>query len=982
MSVERIFIFLVVFLIPVFGISQSFFFNQYGLDDGLTSLDINCITQDKYGYIWLGSKEGLMRFNGEVFEEIEYSHDQENDQVFDIMIDERGILWIAGKNGVSSYDGLNFKYYSISNIDGPYNCYGLNSNTVGDIFFFHGGKSLYSIENDEITNFSHLLETINGSIINVSGRTLDQLKVLSSYDQLWFNSEKGFERAAEELTGYDKILTSNGEVFLNNSGILSNLALDNGEIIINEICSVNNEHISDVLIENNENIWISSDKGLMMISDGNQIEFNKSSGFDEKTVSRIFQDQEGSIWIVSKQNGLYSYHGDALKYLEFSRNQRFTPSSFFMNDDGQLFISYFGKGIDIFDGQNVKKIDANNGLTSNYIRSMSVHEDSYWFAGARGVTVFKDNSFNSYTTSSGLPHNYCFHTCIDNKGRTWVGTEGGVAVFENNSIWCLSQDDGLLSNRIKFLRQVDDGEMLLLSDNGIDKYVNGGIIPYINRGFKNKEILNTVIPDKSGNMWIGSDINGLIFYESRSGNIRYVNEYVSLPFNRVRSMTFHKENHLCIGTDRGIYYLEVKENGNIQSITSAGMEQGFPDFETMQNAIFQDDNLIYFGTSIGVVTFNPEKLNKNNFIPVNISSLKIEFKDTDWEKKNKTMDTWLGVPINPILKYDQNDLQINFKGVSLKSKDHLWYRYRLDNYDQDWSIPMTNESVLYANLSPGKYQFIVSASYDGLNWSDSYSSMNFIIAPPFWRTWWFYVLLFASLLLGFVIVNNYRIKIRINQLLLIEKLNKEEFERIQKKVAMDFHDEIGNHLTSISMLVQLIRNKNWEVPGELKDFLEKIDLESKNLFLGTKDFIWSIDPKNNNLKEVFYKIRDYGEEVFDTTDIRFQVKNGITSDANISLPPGFTRQIVLIFKEAINNTIKHAGCSIVSFSVSMYPNMFEVRLSDDGIGFNTDEIEYYNGLKKMKFRGEKIKGDLIFNSGQDKGTEIILKADLNKNIAN
>lgn len=152
--------------------------------------------------------------------------------------------------------------------------------------------------------------------------------------------------------------------------------------------------------------------------------------------------------------------------------------------------------------------------------------------------------------------------------------------------------------------------------------------------------------------------------------------------------------------------------------------------------------------------------------------------------------------------------------------------------------------------------------------------------------------------------------------------------------------------------------------------------------MGTKDFIWSIDPKNNNLKEVFYKIRDYGEEVFDTTNIKFQVKNGITSDANVNLPPGFTRQIVLIFKEAINNTVKHAGCSVVSFSVSMYPEMFIVKLSDDGIGFDTDELEYYNGLKKMKFRGEKIKGDLIFNSGPDKGTEIILKADLNKIIAN
>ena len=524
--------------------------------------------------------------------------------------------------------------------------------------------------------------------------------------------------------------------------------------------------------------------------------------------------------------------------------------------------------------------------------------------------------------------------------------------------------------------------MLLLSDNGIDKHIDGKTFSFVNQGLKNKEILNTVLPDPSGNLWIGSDINGLIFYDRSSGNLRYINEYTELPFSRVRSMTFYKDNQLCIGTERGIYLIGIRDSGNIQTITSVGIEQGYPDFETNQNAILLDNNQIYFGTSIGVVIFNPEKLNSTDAIPVNISSLKIEFKDTDWREKKVKVDSWLGIPENPILKYDQNDLQIDFKGVTLKSKDPLWDRYKLDNYDQDWSAPMTNESVLYANLNPGKYKFNVAASYDGLNWSSSVSSISFIIAPPFWRTWWFYVLIFALILVGFVIVNNYRIKIRINQLLMLEKLNKEEFERIQKKVAMDFHDEIGNHLTSISMLVQLIRNKDWDIPGELKDYLMKIDTESKNLFLGTKDFIWSIDPKNNNLREVFYKIRDYGEEVFDTTDIKFQVKNGITSDANVNLPPGFTRQIVLIFKEAINNTIKHAGCSVVSFSVSIYPDMFIIKLSDNGVGFNTDEIEYYNGLKKMKIRGEKIKGDLIFNSGSENGTEVILKADTNKKTAN
>jgi signal transduction histidine kinase len=630
----------------------------------------------------------------------------------------------------------------------------------------------------------------------------------------------------------------------------------------------------------------------------------------------------------------------------------------------------------------VSKINQNNGLVSNYVRGIVKNGASYCMTTARGVTLMQDRKFKTLSTTDGLPHNYCFYAQADQKGRIWVSTEGGVGIYDKNAFQTITQENGLLSNRIKYILPQTDGSMLLLSDYGIDLARDGEIKRFIHKGLKDKEVLNTVIRDNSGNFWIGSDINGLIFYDTDTKRIRYLNQVTHLPFTRARAMVFDQEQMLCVGTERGIYYLEVTPKGDIISISSAGVDKGYPDFEVNQNAVLLAGDDIYFGTSIGAVIFNPTSIRNQPSVPIAITDLMIEFRNTDWENIKVTLNPWFGTPVNPVLSYDQNDIQINYKGISLKSSEKLWYRYQLSQYDQSWSQPVQGESVMYANLNPGRYHFKVAASYDGLQWTDAYTQYDFVIAPPFWKTWWFYIIVLSFLLVGFVLVNNYRIKARINQLLLIEKINKEEYEKIQKKVAMDFHDEIGNHLTSISLLVDLIKNRKWNVPSELQNFLDKIDTESKQLFHGSKDFIWSIDPKNNNLKEVFYKIKDYGEEIFDNTGIQFHVNNGATQNIDVILPAGFTRQILLIFKEAINNIRQHAGTTDVQFSVSMNPENFIVKLSDNGRGFQWEEKDYYHGLKKMKLRGGKVKGDLVFNSDPERGTEIMLKADLNKNMTN
>jgi signal transduction histidine kinase len=298
----------------------------------------------------------------------------------------------------------------------------------------------------------------------------------------------------------------------------------------------------------------------------------------------------------------------------------------------------------------------------------------------------------------------------------------------------------------------------------------------------------------------------------------------------------------------------------------------------------------------------------------------------------------------------------------------------LENYDNTWSAPSKSGSAIYANLAPGNYVFHVKASYDGFNWNDRSTSYALIIAPPFWKTWWFYAIVVSFVLAGFIMFNNYRIKIKINQLIAIEKLKKEEFSRIQKKVAMDFHDEVGNHLTSISLLVELIKSNEWKIDRELRELLDKIDDESKNLFRGTRDFIWSIDPANDNLMAVYQNIHDYAIDLFENSSISFHPDNGTADMFKVKLPAGFTRHIVLIFKEGLNNVLNHAGCRNVYFSISIDGKNIELKLRDDGKGFCEKDLHQIEGIKKMKYRGAKIRSELILNSDESMGTEIILKA--------
>ncbi|WKN44456.1 PAS domain S-box protein [Tunicatimonas pelagia] len=209
----------------------------------------------------------------------------------------------------------------------------------------------------------------------------------------------------------------------------------------------------------------------------------------------------------------------------------------------------------------------------------------------------------------------------------------------------------------------------------------------------------------------------------------------------------------------------------------------------------------------------------------------------------------------------------------------------------------------------------------------------------------------------------------------------QEIEKVRKKVAQDFHDEMGNNLASISVLSQIIQSKLGVQTNGIGSLLTKIDTASKNLFYGTRDFIWAIDPRNDNVQEVYFNLKDFGEELFENTGISFLASfETCEEQQGLNLPSGWSHQIVLIFKEALTNALKYAQANTVQLEFNVCDDAFEAILQDDGVGFDLHSSQQtFRGIKNMQERARKIGLHLGLKSACQQGTKVNLRGKITQN---
>ena len=316
--------------------------------------------------------------------------------------------------------------------------------------------------------------------------------------------------------------------------------------------------------------------------------------------------------------------------------------------------------------------------------------------------------------------------------------------------------------------------------------------------------------------------------------------------------------------------------------------------------------------------------------------------------------------------YSDNSFRVEFAVLSFLQHDKFTYEYKLEGSKEDWITLKSPLPVNYNLLPHGNYRFLVRARNSEGLYSKNTTALSIYIAPPFWRTIWFYIL--VGLVVAAILF--YLHKLRLQRLLHVE--------RVRSRLARDLHDDMGSTLSTINILSNIALKQSPLEEKTSKEYMSTINNSTTQMMESMDDIVWSINPVNDSLVKVLARMKEVAGSVLEPNNIDYQFHtDNAVKELNFSME--WRRDIFLVFKEALNNIVKYSKARNVSVTLKKTGKSFQLSVEDDGIGFDMNarvSAIRGNGLKNMKKRAETINGQLEVESEQGKGTRVNLTVPL------
>lgn len=946
-------------------------FYNLNIENGLVQSQVTCMTQDKMGHLWVGTLGGISRYDGSMFVNYTVRDGLVNNVVTTLTMDSSNRLWVGTMGGISIFDGAHFKNISTARIM-PKGIYNIRMTKTDTVWCSGSGKLCYILKNQVHEMPIPVRDSMVSSIYTDKDGlwvALTRGAVLHYKNRRWDSvSVPGLSNNARLVVYKFRPTKTHGTLLLTNAGVL---LLRPDSIVRPDLSS----HVLDNLPimlsaaeDGQHNIWFGTNSGVIRTNDTSIQIYNKKNGLSDNTFDDIFSDEEGNVWLASDGQGLFRFSGSLFTGLDESVG---LPSAQIMSiaatRNGMLYLGTYDAGLYAYQNGQSGKIIIPGGLTP-MITTLAVRGNELWI-GSKGYGAWRYDyrGFKSYTAPArGFPSNFISCMYTDTTGKLFVGFANGAVYLYKDTF----RKVPLRGNSVEAFIQIGADSILMATNEGLKLFNAGTVSSFITHAAPDSSVAQCFTM-RGNQLWIGTSDNGLICYDLKTHVYNTYNKSNGLHSDFIYNLVTDNEGNVWAGTGFGIHKISFSSGSPV--IYFFGREQGVTGMESNHNAVFKmNDGSIWFGTTNGALHYQPKsKMVTPHPISIVMQSVKVFGENITNQNWYDSTDTWYGVPYHLELPYQKNNITFVFQAVSLSGAGQLRYRYRIDGLEAPWSDWSATNAVTYSALPPGNYTFRVQCTTDDGTVKEL--TYPFIIITPFQKTNLFRLLILAACILLGVIMQYIANKRKQNRLLMVEKLRREEQAKVRQRTAEDFHDEVGNKLTRINVLTNVLKSKIGDVNPDTKRIIDQIQDNTAQLYSGTRDILWSLKPSNDTLYEVVHRLRDFGGELYQDTEVNFTFTGTDERWRNFRLPMDVSRNLIMIFKEAMNNSLKYSGATEVSLdAVIKQKDVLHIIFRDNGKGFDILTAKKGHGINNMQVRAERIHGRLYIDSAKDRGTIISL----------
>ncbi|MBP7865829.1 MAG: hypothetical protein KA419_07745 [Acidobacteria bacterium] len=720
---------------------------KWTLNEGLPQSSVQAIHQTPDGYLWIGTQEGLARFDGIHFTVYDTVNTPEmsNDHILAMEYTRDGTLWIGTySGGALAYRNGVFRAYTMA--DGlPDNIiYAIRQTRNGDLWFGTNGQGLGLLRNGRFQTF-----TVRNGLPANTVRSLSE----SDDGTLWVGTDAGlcffrnnaFHRVS--LPGPEPPLvqavetTSDGGIWVGTAEHGLFRVMKGSTEHWDTAGGLPHNNIQALFEDAKGVLWVGTfGSGICRFRNGAFDVFQTHNGLSENFTRSIGQDAEGNLWIGTQGGGINQLRDG--KFLSLSMQEGLSDDivwSVLEDRDGSIWIGTRSGGLNHFKNGAVTTLRQSSGLASDTVWGMTMSRDgALWIGtGGGGLNRLKDGKLSLYTTRDGLSNNNIRSIIEDRHGTLWIGTEGGgLNVFRDGAFKAYTEADGLAHNQVRCLLEDRDGAIWAGTARGLSRLEGGRIRTWRAAQGLSSEVIMSLYQDADGTLWAGTAGGGL--NRVKDGRVFPITSRDGMYDEVVYCILEDRLGWFWMSCNKGIFRVRRQElndlaEGRIRYITC----EHYTDADGMRSRECNGgrqpvgartrDGRLWFATIRGVVSVDPQHMPINHIPPpVHIETFAVD-------DVARPIGSALDLGTGP------RRFEFTYSAACFTAPEKVRFRYVLEGFDRDWIDAGPRRTAYYTNLPPGRYTFRVQACNNDGIWNNVGARTGFTIPPHFYQTVWFYV---------------------------------------------------------------------------------------------------------------------------------------------------------------------------------------------------------------------------------------------------